>query len=127
MSNIRESNIELILQRENHASTNLQLDDLDGLPDPEVVHDDADYHGSKLLTRCLFEWKQSEDEVGSLGSMLPACGYVLVQVLQLTLDGENPTGEIYVLDSGDEVQDTAPLNISINNSMLADGEIKKIK
>ena len=36
--------------------------------------------------------------MGSLGSMLPSCGYLLVQVLEITMEGDKPTGEIIIHD-----------------------------
>ena len=36
--------------------------------------------------------------MGSLGSMLPSCGYLLVQVLEITMEADKPTGEVIIHD-----------------------------
>ena len=87
-------------QREGSASLDLQLDHHDDLPDPELLADDDQYRhrGSNLLNRCLMVWKESEADVGSLSAMLPSCGYLLLQVLEITLEEEKPTGDIVLHD-----------------------------
>ena len=87
-------------QREGSASLDIQLDHHDDLPDPELLADDDQYRhrGSNLLNRCLMVWKESEADVGSLSAMLPSCGYLLLQVLEITLEEEKPTGDIVLHD-----------------------------
>ena len=60
--------------------------------------DDQDYQGSKLLSRCLGAWREAQDDVGSLATMLPSRGFFLLQVLDVKIVDNKPTGEIVVHD-----------------------------
>ena len=63
----------------------------------DILLDDG-YHGSKLLTRCLLAWRQSEADIGLLSTMSPSCGYLLLQVLDIVFLDDKPTGVIVVHD-----------------------------
>ena len=50
------------------------------------------------LTPCLGEWLANKDHFGTLSDMHPAGGCHVLQLLNKTLEGEIPTGEIMVHD-----------------------------
>ena len=72
----------------------IDVDHIAELPDCA----DQDYRGSKLLSRCLGAWREAQDDVGSLATMLPSRGFFLLQVLDVKIVENKPTGDIVVHD-----------------------------
>ena len=65
-------------QRQNNTSSLLHVEQMDEDPVAELPDcDDQDYQGSKLLSRCLGAWREAQDDVGSLATMLPSCEIVV--------------------------------------------------
>ena len=74
-------------------------DDDDELPDPEVGLQLGHVPPqSKHLSRCLAAWRENEEEVGSLSSMIPPCGFLTLQVIDISMVDGVPTGQIVVHD-----------------------------
>ena len=89
---------------------------MEAQPDPELLHVDDDLpdpiggdlpqdvaleseqHRPKQLSRCLVQWKDNEDEVGSLGCMLPASGFFTLQVIEISMVDGEPTGAVVLHD-----------------------------
>ena len=59
---------------------------------------ETNHHRPKQLSRCLLQWKENEEDIGSLGCMLPAAGFFTMQVIEITIVDGAPTGSIVVHD-----------------------------
>ena len=57
-----------------------------------------DHHRPKQLSRCLLQWKDNEEDIGSLGCMLPPIGYFTLQVIEITIVDGAPTGAVVLHD-----------------------------
>ena len=77
-----------------------QLNHDDDLPDLEGGDHAFAFHRHrpKQLSRCLVQWKENEDDLGTLSCMIPTCGFFTLQVIEISmLDGE-PTGAVVLHD-----------------------------
>ena len=88
-------------------SEHLLVESAEELPDPELdlqleaVQGDAPLslpHRSQHLSLCLAEWRDNEDDIGSLSSMIPPCGFLTLQVIDISMVEGVPTGQIVVHD-----------------------------
>ena len=73
-----------------------ELPDLDDLLQPVDV--EGEVPQSKHLSRCLAAWRDSEEDVGSLSSMIPDCGFLTLQVIGISMVEGVPSGQIVVHD-----------------------------
>ena len=85
-----------------NATADHLLFENDDLPDPE--HPVADLPQdlpprSKHLSLCLASWRDNEEDIGSLSSMTPPCGFLTLQVIDIGLSPDGaPTGKIVLHD-----------------------------
>ena len=64
---------------------------------PEDASEDL-HHRPQLLSRCLAAWRDNEDDMGSLSSLIPPCGFLTLQVLDISMSEGEPTGRIEIHD-----------------------------
>ena len=69
---------------------------ISGRNPPPSVLDNVDL--PVTLTPCLGEWLENQDHYVTLSDMHPRGGCHVLQLLHISLDGENPTGEIMLHD-----------------------------
>ena len=64
---------------------------------PEDAPEDLQ-HRPQLLSRCLAAWRDNEDDMGSLSCLIPPCGFLTLQVLDISMSEGEPTGRIEIHD-----------------------------
>ena len=65
---------------------------------PIDLHPEDAPHRPQLLSRCLAAWRDNEDDMGSLSCLIPPCGFLTLQVLDISMSEGEPTGRIEIHD-----------------------------